>query len=185
MTLAADLANRALASEGWARERLASHAGRTLQITVGPLRETLLIEAEGRLVASAAAPDLSIEIDPLRLPALLAEPTRWSELVRAQGDETLAKALAELAPTFPWFVERLFSRALGPIAGQQLADAGRRLLSLPEYAAMRIGESVARYIGDEAKLAVRAAEVRAFGAEVADLTARTDALAARVDALDR
>lgn len=184
MTLAADLANRALASEGWARERLASHAGRTLQITVGPMRETFLIEAEGRLVASAAAPDLSIEIDPLRLPALLAEPTRWSELVRAQGDEALTNTLTELAPTFPWFVERLFSRALGPIAGQQLADAGRRLLSLPEYAAMRIGESVARYVGDEAKLALRAADLRDFAAEVAGIATRTDALAARVHALE-
>lgn len=184
MTLAADLANRALASEGWARERLASHAGRTLQITVGPMGERFLIEAEGRLVASAAAPDLSIEIDPLRLPALLADPSRWSELARAQGDEALAKTLAELAPTFPWFVERLLSRALGPIAGQQLANAGRRLLSLPEYAALRIGESVARYVGDEAKLAVRAADLRDFGADVAEIAARTDALAARVDALE-
>jgi ubiquinone biosynthesis protein UbiJ len=183
--LAADLANRALASEGWARERLASHIGRTLRIAVGPMRAAFLIETEGRLAASDATPDLAIEIDPLRLPALLAEPSRWSEIVRAEGDEELAKTLAALAPTFPWFIERLLSRPLGPIAGQQLADAGRRLLSLPEYAAQRIGESVARYVGDEARLAVRTADVRAFAADVADLSARIDALAARLDALDR
>ena len=185
MRFAADLANRALASEGWAHDRLAPHAGRTFRIAVGPARAVFLIEADGRLAASEAAPDLSIEIDPLRLPTLLADPSRWSEIVRAEGDEALGSTLAALAPTFPWFVERLLARAVGPIAGQQLADAGRRLLSLPEYAAQRITESVTRYVGDEARLAVRTVEVRDFGTEVAELAAKVDALAVRVDALAR
>lgn len=184
MSIAADFANRALEGEDWARAKLAAHAGRTLRLHAGPVRVGFALDAEGRLAASDTAPDLTLTISPLRLPALLAEPRRWSELVAAEGDSALAATLAELAPALPWFVERWLASALGPLAGQQVADAGRRLLALPDYAAQRISESLARYVGEEARLAVRAAEVRVFAADIAAVAARVDALAARVEALD-
>ncbi len=77
----------------------------------------------------------------------------------------------------------MFARALGPIAGQQVADTGRRLLALPGYAAQRFGDSLARYLADEARLALGAAEARAFAVDVAATAARVDALAVRIDAL--
>src|SRR5207247_2400862 len=83
--------------------------------------------------------------EPLTFPALLADPRHWSEYVREDGDVALGGALKELAQTLPWFVEQAFARALGPIAGQRVADVGRRLLGFPEYAAERVTESVARY----------------------------------------
>jgi ubiquinone biosynthesis protein UbiJ len=184
VSIATDFANRALESEAWAREKLAKHAGRTMRFDVGPVRLTFGVDADGKLAASEAAPHLVLTIEPLRLPALLADPSRWGELVAAEGDAPLAATLAELAPTLAWFVERLFSRALGPIAGQQLADAGRRLLTLPEYASERFADSVARYVGGEARLAVRAPEAQRFAAEVDELAKRVDVLATRVDALD-
>jgi ubiquinone biosynthesis protein UbiJ len=72
---------------------------------------------------------------------------------------------------------------LGPIAGQQVADMGRRLLALPEHAARRFGDSLGRYVAEETRLAVDTAEARAFAAEVSALDARVDALAARIEAL--
>jgi ubiquinone biosynthesis protein UbiJ len=184
LSIASDFANRALESEAWARERLAAHAGKTIRFNVGLARVVVAIDAEGRFAESNAAPSLALTIDPLRFPALLAEPSRWGELVSADGDQALAATVAELAPTLPWFVERLLSRALGPIAGQQLADAGRRLLTLPEYASERFADSVARYVGDEARLAVRAGDVQRFAAEIAELATRVDALAKRIEPLD-
>src|SRR6266567_3665226 len=74
-------------------------------------------------------------------------------------------------------------RALGPIAGQQVADTGRRLLALPEYVAQRFADSLGRYVADEAQLVVGVEEARAFAAEVAATSARVDTLAARIDAL--
>jgi ubiquinone biosynthesis protein UbiJ len=183
MTLAADVANRALEGETWAREKLAPHAGRVLRFDIGPARTALAIDAEGRFAASDAMPDLIVKVSPLNVPALLAEPSRWGELAAVEGDASLASTLAELAPTLPWFVERLLGRALGPIAGQQLADAGRYFLTLPGYAAERISDSVARYVGDEARLAVRAGDARNFAEQVAALSARVDSLATRVAAL--
>jgi ubiquinone biosynthesis protein UbiJ len=183
MTLAENAINRALERESWAREKLAAHAGRAVRLTIGPLDRAFAIGADGRLSAAEATPDLTLAISPLRLPALLGAPERWTELVAAEGDAALAATLAELALTLPWFIEQMLARALGPIAGQQVADTGRRLLALPGYAAQRFGESLARYVADEARLTVSAAEARAFAADVASTAARVDALAARIDAL--
>ena len=154
-----------------------------MRLEVGPIARMFVINADGHLSAGDVKPDLTLTISPLRLPALLARPERWTELVAAQGDTPLAATLAELALTLPWFVEQTLARVLGPIAGQQIADAGRRLLALPEYVAQRFGDSLGRYVADEAQLVVGTEEARAFAAEIATMSARVDALAARIDAL--
>jgi ubiquinone biosynthesis accessory factor UbiJ len=183
MNLSAEIVNRTLDREAWARERLAVHAGRTVHFVVGPARVTYGIDEHGRLQDAVAAPDLTLTIAPLRLPGLLAQPSRWQEVVVAEGDAGLAATLAELALTLPMFVEQAFARALGPIIGHQFASAGRQLLSMPEYAAERFGNSIAHYVAEETDVAVPASEARAFAADVSALAADVDTLSARVDAL--
>jgi ubiquinone biosynthesis protein UbiJ len=56
-------------------------------------------------------------------------------------------------------------------------------VDLSRYAADRFSESFARYVRDEAKIAVGAEQARSFAEEIAQIAARTDALVARVDAL--
>jgi ubiquinone biosynthesis protein UbiJ len=181
---ALDIANRALERERWARAKLADHAGRAVCVEIGPARQAFVIDAGGWLQESRAVPDLKLTIPPLQLPTLLAEPERWGELVTADGDVALAATLRELALTLPWFVEAMFAKAFGAAGGQGLADIGRRLLALPGYAAQRFGDSVASYLGDEAQLAVGAAESRVVASEIATLVAQVDALAQRIDVLD-
>jgi ubiquinone biosynthesis accessory factor UbiJ len=185
MIVADALINRTLDREPWARERLAAHAGRTFRIIVGPAQFTHAIDDRGRLGKAARAPDLTLTVSPLRVPALLAQPSRWSEFVVAQGDAALAATLADLALTLPMFVEQAFTQALGPVVGTQLAATGARLLAMPDYAAQRFGESVARYVGEESEAAVRGSEARTFAEDVNALATAVDALTARVDALAR
>jgi ubiquinone biosynthesis protein UbiJ len=180
---AATLANRALAREDWARERLAAHVGRKLRIVAGPAALTLAINADGSFADSEEAPDLTLTIPALRLPALMARPERWNELVVAAGDASLASTIGELAQTLPWFIERSFASVFGPIVGAQLAEAGRRLLALPAYAAERAGSSFASYASDESGLVTGARAGSEFAAEVAALAARVDALGERIDRL--
>ena len=185
-TLAPALVNRALEHEGWAQTSLAAHAGRTFAINAGPATTRLRIDAAGMLEAAprdGTGADLTLSISPLSVPSFLANPRRWDELVVAGGDAALAATLKGLAETLPWFVERAFAGALGPIAGQRVADAGRSLLAFPEYAASRVGESLTSYARDETQLAATGADARAFGEEVSAIAVRVDAAASRVDAL--
>lgn len=180
------LANRVLEREAWARTELAAHAGRTFVVAIGPVATAMRIDPAGMVeptTLSGGAPDLKLTLSPLSAPAFLADPTRWDDLVAAEGDPALAATLKELARTLPWFVEQAFARALGPIVGQRVADAGRHLLAFPGYAASRLGESVATYARDEAGLLAPGDDLRRFALDVAGLAARADSLSARLDAL--
>jgi ubiquinone biosynthesis protein UbiJ len=55
------------------------------------------------------------------------------------------------------------------------------LLAFPEYAATRIGESVASYVRDETTALARGDELRDFAAQVAAVAGRVDALALRLN----
>lgn len=178
--------NRVLNDEPWARERLAAHAGRAFMLRMGPLTSGFRIDARGVLESAplaGATPDLVLSLSPLDAPAFLADPRRWNEFVTEQGDVELGATLKDLAQTLPWFVEKLCARALGPIVGQRVADAGRRVLQVPEYAATRVAENVGSYARDEAQVLAHPADFRTLIDDTSLLAARIDALEARVDAL--
>lgn len=181
------IANRLLADEAWAREKLRVHAGRVFALASGPVSARFAIGDDGALdtaPVSATPPDVELYVAPLDLPALLADPGRWDALVMGTGDAALAATLKDLAHTLPWFVERAFARAFGPVVGQRFADAGRRLLGFPDYAAERFAESVASYARDEAGLLARADEARQFAEQNADLARRAEAVEQRIARLE-
>ena len=185
-TVPAEVANRVLAREQWARDCLAAHSGRAFKVIIGPFISTMQIDGSGTIESVAAldrAADLSLTISPFAMPAFLADPKRWDEFVREEGDAALAVTLKGLAETLPWFVERAFAQALGPVTGRFIADTGRRMLAFPDYAGARMGDSLASYIRDEAALAVTSSQAGGFSDEVAETAARVEALAQRVGAL--
>ncbi len=180
----ARLANRLLADQQWARDKLAPFAGRAFSLGVGPLQAAWRIQEGGTLeAASSAATDLQLTLAPWSVPAFLADPKRWNEFVVEVGDADLGGALKDLAKTLPWFVEETFAKGLGPVAGQRLADAGRKLLAFPQYAAERVADSAASYARDEVHMVARSSEMRRFGDAVGEIATRADALEARLDAL--
>jgi ubiquinone biosynthesis protein UbiJ len=177
------LANRVLRDEAWAREQLCVHAGRSFTMACGPVTTGYGVRDDGTLgtrPAGGAPADAELYLSPLDLPAFLADPTRWNALVTAHGDAALIATLRELAGTLPWFVERAFARALGPVVGQRVADAGRHVLAFPGYAGARLAENVASYLRDETGVLAGGDEARRFAADNAALSARADALDARI-----
>jgi ubiquinone biosynthesis protein UbiJ len=185
-TIPGAIANRMLEREAWARQRLVAHGGRTFVIASGPAASAFTIDDSGRVSSALAAgrtPDLTLRLSPFDVPAFLADPTRWDRYVKADGDPALAATLKDLAPTMPWLVEQAFANVLGAIAGQRVAELGRRLLAFPEYAAERFGESVTGYARERSGLLATGDESRAFTRQVGELVSRVDALAGRIDAL--
>jgi ubiquinone biosynthesis accessory factor UbiJ len=183
----ARIANRILDDEQWARDKLVPFAGRVFTLAVGPINARFRIAAEGKLEAAetSAPSNLDLVLSPLSVPSFLANPARWNEFVREQGDAELGGALKELARTLPWFVESALAKALGPVAGRRVADTGRHLLAFPEYAAQHVGASAASYARDEAGLLARAAQMPPLRDGVRDVAERIDALEQRVDALSK
>ena len=175
--------NRVLGDEPWARDRLAAHAGRAFMVRVGPMTTGFRIGERGSLESAplaGATPDLVLSLSPLNVPAFLADPGRWNEFVSEEGDVELGGTLKALAQTLPWFVEKSFARALGPVIGQRVADAGRRMLDMPEYASTRIAENVGSYARDEVQVLAHPADLRTLIDETALLASRIEALEARI-----
>jgi ubiquinone biosynthesis accessory factor UbiJ len=181
------VANGLLENEEWAREKLRAHAGRSFLVRSGPVATAFLIRIDGTLDALPARgtnPDVELHLSPFDVPALLAHPERWDTLITSTGDPAVAGTLRELAVTLPWFVERGFARAFGPIVGQRLADTGRALLGFPEFAGGRVAENVFSYARDETGVLARGDEARQFAIDQGALLTRVDALIERVDRLD-
>jgi ubiquinone biosynthesis protein UbiJ len=183
--LAAQAANRALHGETWARDQLRAHAGSVVNVNCGPFSSAYVVHDDGTFAPApaGAVASLRLSISPLALPALAAEPSRWRQDVRAEGDQALAATLEAIAQTFPWFVERAFARAFGPIAGQALADAGRTLLSIPAAMSHQAAASVGQLAAETDAVAHRS-DFAAFSCGTAEAEARVDALAARIAALE-
>jgi|SRR5882672_1976656 len=187
MALANAAVNSILADEPWARERLAAHAGRTFVVRVGPLTSGFSIEEHGALAnapLAGATPDLVLTLSPLHVAPFLADPKRWNEFVMESGDVALGGTLKELAETLPWFVERLCARTFGPIIGQRIADTGRRMLEMPQYAATRITANVGAYARDEVQVLAHPSDMRKLAEQATELAGRIDALGARIGALE-
>ena len=181
------VANRLIENEEWAREKLRAHAGRSFLVRSGPIATAFLIRIEGTLDALPArgtTPDVELQLSPLDIPTLLAHPDRWDTLVTSSGDPRVIATIRELAVTLPWFIERAFASAFGPIAGQRLADTGRALLGFPEYAGSRLAENLFSYARDETGVLARGEEARTFAAESAAIAERVDALVERTDRLE-
>ena len=155
-------------------------------LRVGPMTAGFRIDDAGlvlRAPLAGATPDLVLSVSPFNVPAFLADPTRWNEFVVEDGDVELGGTLKELAQTLPLLVEKLSSRMLGPVVGQRVADAGRRVLGAPEQVTSRVAANVGSYARDEAQLLAHPTDMRTLIDETASLASRIDALDARIDAL--
>jgi ubiquinone biosynthesis accessory factor UbiJ len=181
------VANRLIADEDWAREKMRAHAGRAFMLRSGPIATAFLIRIDGSLDALSArgtTADAELSISPLDVPAFLAHPERWDQLVTTTGDDRLLATLRELAVTVPWFVERGFASVFGPVIGQRLADTGRALLGFPEVAGTRLADNVVSFARDEAGVLARGDEARSFAADSGLLGARVESLSERIERLD-
>ena len=182
------VAHRLLADEDWAREKLRAHTGRVFTLASGPVTVALVVRSDGALdtaPANGPPPDVELHVSPLDVPQLLADPACWDRVVTASGDVALAATLKDLAHTMPWFVERAFERALGPVIGQRVADTGRRLLAFPGYASERFAESVFSYARDETGLLARGDEARLFAEQNVLLAQRVETIDARIAQLEQ
>jgi len=186
--LGARTLNQALERAPWARDKLATHAGRSVMVHVGPLDGGFRVATDGRiepLPRGAPPADLHLRISPLHVSSFLADPRRWNELVGEEGDVALGGTLKELAQALPWFVEDTFARTFGDVVGMRIADAGRYLLALPGQAAGRLADSATAYARDEADLLARGDDMRRLAEQSAALAARVRSLEDRLDALGR
>jgi ubiquinone biosynthesis accessory factor UbiJ len=178
------LLNRLLASEAWARARLAPFAGETVELRAPPLPALRLrILAGGSVEAGGTEPDLAMTLKPELLVALARGEEHALRSVDVQGDAKLAAEVLVLARHLRWDVEEDLSRVMGDVAAHRLADAGRAFAAWNLDAAQRLAAAIADYVTEEKQILARRVHLDALGESVARLRDAIARLDKRVERL--
>jgi len=177
--------NHLLAREQWARERLAPFSGRRVRFRLAPLPDLALQIVESGQVERCAAGDfaLTITIPPAAVPRIVARDESVLREVGLDGDAALANAVFFLFRNLRWDVEEDLSRIVGDVAAHRAAGAARSFAAWQRQAAERLGQNVAEYLKEEARLAVHPHELGTFARRVDDLRDAVERLEKRVQRL--
>lgn len=184
-----------LQQQAWARERLRTHAGRSIRVAFeAPARAApelhATIDAQGllRRAAPGAPADATLLLRPsaAALGSLLREgPQALSAHLRVEGDVMLAATLGELAQHLRWDAEEDLSRVVGDVAAHRLVrlagDGFARFLDLGR----RVESAAAQFLGAPEGPLAGSPRLGALRDEALGLDQRLQSLEARVARLSR
>lgn len=177
-----------LARERWARDRLAAHAGRAIEVTIAPFAPfavvvTLLGELRAREPQDEpAAANLHADRGVL---GAIARGDRWWTGVRIEGDPALVATLEYLARHLRWDPADDLARIVGDIPAERIVRTGRSIAGWQRDARRRIAADMGEYLGLEKGLAVTRPELADLATRIATTAAAVSALESRIAALDR
>ena len=182
----ADLLNRLLARERWARDRLAPFAGRVARFETPLLAVGLQVAGDGTLLAvdAATAPQVTIGVDLGALPNALVDPQALLRDVRLTGDAEFAQALGFVLQNLRPEPEEELSRFVGDAMAHRLVGLLRFALTEGRAAGQRFATTAADYLVTESPMLVARGDAEQFGRDVVALRDRVERLAKRVALLE-
>ena len=182
---AAGAVNHVLRSAPLAMERLRPHAGRTVEIRVGPMTFALTIQTTGEVLGAVpgAPRDLTVRISPFLLPRLAAGEEAAFRDLEMLGDMELAQEISYLARNLTWDVEEDLSRVVGDIAAHRIVGAGRAVSQWGRDATLRAAQGAAEYWTEESPLIASRVKVDGFVREVGELRDALERLEKRIERL--
>jgi ubiquinone biosynthesis protein UbiJ len=178
------LLNRLLGAELWARERLAPHAGETLELRAPPLPPLRLsILPGGTVQAGDAQPALVMTLKPELLAALVRGEEHALRAVTVEGNSRLAAEVLVLVRHLRWDAEEDLSRVFGDVAAHRIAEAGRAFAAWHVDAAQRILGAFVDYATEEKPFLARRAQLDELADSLARLRDGTARLEKRLERL--
>lgn len=177
--------NHLLRQQTWAAQRLAPHAGRTLELCAPPALPLRLRVLEDGTLAPADGTDassLTVTLKPGALPLL----QRREELMQAleiSGAADLASDVQFVFRNLEWDFEHDLARMVGDIPARRLAEFARGIFAWQRESGTRIAQNLAEYWTEERPLIAHRADIRTFCDEVDRLHDDAGRLARRIERL--
>lgn len=146
--------NHLLEQQGWARERLAVHAGSRVEFRTPPMPPVRLeISDTGKVSPADDAPgDLVVTINPLAIPMLLMRSRDALAYIDMAGPPSLAETVRSLLFELKWDFEEDLSRVIGDAAAHTAAETGRKAYEWQRDAGERLARNFAEYWTEEKQL---------------------------------
>ena len=176
--------NRLTERETWARASLRPFAGKCAQFEAPPFVLLMGIDVDGRFMAASGSPDVTISIDPTRLPAALLDPQAVMRNVRLTGDAEFAQALSQVLQRLRPEPEEELARFVGDAAAVRIVNLMRSALAAARDSGQRLAHSTVEYLVSENRMLVARGEVKQFSREVNQLRDATERLDKRLQQLE-
>lgn len=202
--------NHLLTRQPVLRDRLAVHAGKSACIDAGAVRLHLSVAADGLLQAAdhskpngstndgtdrgttgdanaeaTRSANVSIRVDPARLPQLLSNMDRAFSYVNISGDADFARAIAEVAQGLRWDAEDDLAPLIGDIAAVRVVQAARDAAAVAKAGSRKLAENLAEYLLEENPTLLYRRAGDDFASAVATLRDDVERLAKRIERLEK
>lgn len=180
--------NHVLAQQGWARDRLRAHAGRTVRMVVvsplGPVSAGARIAGDGTLeVAGVDAPTVTLTLTPSidALFGLLRDgPRGLTGALKVDGDVMVAAAVGEVAQHLRWDVEEDLSRVFGDRVAHRVGEAARDGARQADDLRGRVETGVRQYLVQEDRQLVGREDMRTLSDALRELDAAVGRLESKL-----
>lgn len=174
--------NHLLNQQGWARERLALHAGSRIEFSTPPLPSVRLEIGETGLVSAADEQpgDLMVRINPVGLPLLAVRSKQALAFIDMVGPEELAGTVKSLFLELEWDFEEDLSRFVGDAPAHALVQAGRDTYAWQREALERLARNFSEYWTEEQPLLARRHDLEDFSRQLQEFQADLDRVERRL-----
>ncbi|SDY36003.1 ubiquinone biosynthesis accessory factor UbiJ [Nitrosomonas halophila] len=178
--------NRLIDKTAWARERLQSHAGQSVRLTIESLLTlNFRIESDGHVVSAnhgeAAAATLTLTPD--LLGRLAANDRQAFREISLSGDPTLTETLLYLGKILPSEIEADLSMLIGDALSHRAVQVGQGLLHWHLQSALNVSQALARFLADEEPVIASRNQLERLASGAETLQQQVARLETRVHAL--
>ena len=175
-----------LAQEPWARDKLATHAGKVARFDGGVLAVTLKVAPDGMLCAAVdEVPNVTIRAKLADLPLIMQNRERAFSYVKVEGDADFANTISQLSQTLRWEVEEDLSKWVGDIAATRIAAGAKAVIENAKSTQRKVAENIAEYFLEENPALVRPQAVADFTVGVIKLRDDVERLSKRIEKLTK
>jgi ubiquinone biosynthesis accessory factor UbiJ len=164
--------NHLLGAEAWARDKLKPYAGQCVEFRAPPLPPLRLDILDTGLMGNAAqdaVPNLTVDIRPGALPALLRGEDALLREIGIEGNADLAATVQYLFRHLRWDVEEDLSRVFGDLLAHRMVGQGKLIAGWGREAAEKLAQNFAEYWTEERPLVARSADLHQFKSDVDSL----------------
>lgn len=180
--------NHILLSESWAKRRLQSHTGKTIQLCIPPFLSTALtVQENGEL--SAAANSSNIDTAATFTLGLLSrlfthDEDAYSE-ISISGDDAFAEELIYISKNLHWDVEQDLSRITGDIFAHRIVQTSKDIKYWHSETIQNLSEALAEYWLEEQPLLAKSSHTKEFIDDVNALSKEVEQLEIRIEKINK
>lgn len=160
--------NHLLRANGWARDSLKPHAGKTVCVRCPPFSVSLRVVDSGEVTpaAAGAVPDATLSVTPGLLLRMAAQDDNAWRDIAIDGDTAMAGAVHHLWRHLRWDVEEDLSRLFGDVAAHRMTGSAQAMAQWARLSGENLLRSLSEYWTEERPAIAAANDLSRFAADV-------------------